>query len=146
MSWLPKKTVVVPIDFSGKSVEAISAALEMVEEASSIHAIHVVVPLGNMSPGMEWGAIDDQSREDAVQDHFSEFLTEHGFSGVTTVVRVGDPGMEISEYAREASSDLIVIPSHGFHGLKRFVLGSVAERVIRHAECAVLVLRRPDAD
>ncbi|MCH7687539.1 MAG: universal stress protein [Planctomycetes bacterium] len=89
--------------------------------------------------------IDDKSREEAALAHFSEFLEEHGFSAVNTVVRVGDPGLEISEYAKETRADLIVVPSHGFHGLKRMVLGSVAERVIRHAECAVLVLRRPDA-
>lgn len=145
MSWLPKKNVVVPIDFSGNSVDAIATALELVDEPAAVHAIHVVVPLGNMSPGMEWGSIDDKSREEAALSHFSEFLEKHGFSDVNTVVRVGDPGLEISEYATETNADLIVVPSHGFHGLKRMILGSVAERVIRHAECAVLVLRRPDA-
>ena len=145
MSWLPKKNVVVPIDFSGKSVDAIATALELVDEPAAVHAIHVVVPLGNMSPGMEWGSIDDKSREEAALSHFSEYLEEHGFSDVDTVVRVGDPGLEISEYAVETNADLIVVPSHGFHGLKRMILGSVAERVIRHAECAVRVLRRPDA-
>jgi len=39
-----------------------------------------------------------------------------------------------------------VIPSHGYHGVKRLFLGSVAERVLRHAPCRVLVLRRNDAD
>lgn len=37
---------------------------------------------------------------------------------------------------------LIVIPSHGYHGAKRLLLGSVAERVLRHAPCSVLVLRQ----
>ena len=44
------------------------------------------------------------------------------------------------------SADLIVISSHGYHGVKRILLGSVAETVIRHASCAVLVLRRSDAE
>ncbi len=145
MSWLPKNNVVVPIDFSGNSVDAIATALELVDGPAGVHAIHVVVPLGNMSPGMEWGSIDDKSREEAALSHFSEFLEKHGFSNVNTVVRVGDPGLEISEYATETNADLIVVPSHGFHGLKRMILGSVAERVIRHAECPVLVLRLPDA-
>jgi nucleotide-binding universal stress UspA family protein len=145
MAWLPQKTVVVPIDFSGTSVEAVGTALELVDSPSDVHVLHVVMPLDNMSSGMNWGAIDDRSREEAVEEHFGEFLKTHGFTGVTTVVRVGDPGLEIADYAKDASSKLIVIPSHGHHGVKRMLLGSVAERVIRHAECAVLVLRRDDA-
>ena len=62
------------------------------------------------------------------------------------VIWIGNPGLEITEYARESKSDLIVIPSHGHHGLRRILLGSVAERVLRHAECPTLVLRRQDAD
>lgn len=145
MAWLPKKTVVVPIDFSGKSVEAVTTALELVEDRSGVHAVHVVVPLGNISPGMKWGAIDDRSRREGAAAHFQQFLSEHGFEGITTEVRVGNPGLEIADYAAETAAELIVIPSHGFSGVKRLVLGSVAEKVIRHARCPVLVLRRPDA-
>ena len=57
----------------------------------------------------------------------------------------GNPGLEIAEFAEEIGAALIVIPSHGYHGVKRWILGSVAERVIRHAKCSVLVLRRSDA-
>jgi nucleotide-binding universal stress UspA family protein len=80
------------------------------------------------------------------QRHLAEFLARLGLSAAQGVVRLGDPGLDITEYADEIQSDLIVIPSHGYHGVKRFLLGSVAERVIRHAHCPVLVLRRPDAD
>lgn len=146
MAWLPKKTVVVPIDFSGKSVESVSTALDLVDEPAGVHVIHVVVPLDNMSPGMSWGAIDDQSRVEAVRAHFDEFLKEHDVSGVTPVIRVGDPGMEIAEYANTAGAELVVISSHGYHGIKRMLLGSVAERVVRHAECEVLITRRVDAE
>ena len=66
--------------------------------------------------------------------------------GVTFDVRVGQPGHEICEQARRTGADLIVISSHGYHGVKRFLLGSVAEAVIRHADVAVLVLRRADAE
>ena len=145
MAWLPKKSVVVPIDFSGNSVDAVSTALEMVEDPSSVHAVHVVMPLGNVSPGWDWGTVDDRSREQAVQEHFDEYLTKHGLSGVSTAVRTGDPGLEIADYAKDMGAELVVISSHGYHGVKRLMLGSVAERVIRYAECEVLVLRRADA-
>jgi nucleotide-binding universal stress UspA family protein len=141
MAWLPKKLIVVPVDFSGKSVEAMTTALELAEGPSNVHAIHIVLPLESMSPKVQWGKIDDSSREQAVREHFDEFLAEHGFSGVIATVRPGDPGTEIAEYASEVGAELIVISSHGYHGLKRFLLGSVAARVIRHATCPVLVLR-----
>ncbi len=146
MAWLPKKRVVVPIDFSGVSVDAISTALELVDEPSAVHVIHVVMPIGNIAIGVDWGTIDDASREQSVRDHFDEFLHEHGYSNVTTVIRNGDPGTKISDYANECDADLIVIPSHGYHGVKRMLLGSVTERVLRVAGVEILVLRRSDAE
>ncbi len=146
MSWLPKKTVVVPVDFSEASTDAVRTALEMVESPAGVHLLHVLFPLDSVSPGVVWGEVNDAKREQAVHAYFEKYLAEHGFGGVTTVVRFGDPGLEIADYADEISADLIVIPSHGYHGVKRLVLGSVTERVLRHARCPVLVLRRPDAD
>ena len=52
-----------------------------------------------------------------------------------TLIREGDPGLIIADYADEVHADLIVMPSHGYHGVKRLLLGSVAERVLRHANC-----------
>ncbi len=143
---LNKKCVVVPIDFSGGSVQSINAAMEYVTDPANVHVLHVVMPLDNMSPGVVWGTIDDASRVKAVEEHFDSFLQEHGIEGVTTVVRIGNPGTEIDEYARAKNADLIVIPSHGYHGVKRFLLGSVAERVLRYSPCPVLVLKRNDAE
>jgi nucleotide-binding universal stress UspA family protein len=93
-----------------------------------------------------WGDVTDANRESAVRKHAEKFLAEHGFADVTFDVRVGPPGHEICSYAKETDSDMIVVSSHGNHGLKRFLLGSVAEAVIRHAHVPVLVLRRTDAE
>jgi nucleotide-binding universal stress UspA family protein len=56
-------------------------------------------------------------------------------------VAFGDPGQRITAYAEEVGADVIVMPSHGRTGLKRLLLGSVAERVLRLAHCPVLVLK-----
>lgn len=56
---------------------------------------------------------------------------------------VGDPGTEIVDYAKRMGADLIVMSSHGRTGLKRILLGSVAERVARTAECPVMIVRQP---
>ena len=61
--------------------------------------------------------------------------------GVQVNVAFGDPGDEITKHAETVHADLIVMPSHGRTGLKRLLIGSVAERVVRLAQCPVLVLR-----
>ena len=69
-----------------------------------------------------------------------------GAPGARPAVLTGDAGIAVAEYATRVNADLIVVPSHGYHGLKRLLLGSTAERIIRHAHCSVLVLRRKDAE
>lgn len=146
MAWFPRNKVVVPIDFSDSSTAAVQTAAQLVANPADLHVLHVLVPLDYMHPGALTPAFDEGERKELAQRHLAEFLARLGLSAVQAVVRLGDPGLDITEYADEIQSDLIVIPSHGYHGVKRFLLGSVAERVIRHAHCPVLVLRRPDAD
>ena len=62
---------------------------------------------------------------------------------VATELRAGDARREILDSAAEWHPDLIVVGSHGRHGLDRFLLGSVSESVVRHAECSVDVVRAP---
>ena len=57
------------------------------------------------------------------------------------LLRFGRPYLEITEAAGEVGADLIVLTTHGYTGLKHVVLGSTAERVVRHAPCPVLVVR-----
>ncbi|MGQ0635278.1 MAG: universal stress protein [Planctomycetaceae bacterium] len=145
MPWLPRKTVVVPVDFSDSSADALATAKQLVANPADLHVIHVLLPLDYMSPGMVFDTLTEESRVAATQKHFAEFVKQHDVAGARMIVRHGDPGLGVTEYAREVGAELIVIPSHGYHGIRRFVLGSVAERVIRHADCPVLVLRRRDA-
>jgi len=143
---LKHPTVVVPIDFSDDTEAAIRSGLERVDTPAGLHVVHVLMPLDYASPGVMWGTVSDASREKAVRENLDKVLDQIGVSGVTVAVPVGDPGLKITDYARDVDADLIIVPSHGFHGVKRFLLGSTAERIIRHAHCSVLVLRRKDAD
>lgn len=144
MTWLPKKNVVVPVDFSSQSLTAIQTALELTPSPVNVHVLHVVVPLTNITVGEAWMAEDVESRLSAARDYLAKYLLEHSLTGVTSEVREGDPGLQIAEYAQDISADLVVIPSHGRHGVERLLLGSVAERVLRHVECPILMLRRKD--
>lgn len=140
------ENILVPVDFSEASTNAIGEAIELAGDAANVHLLHVLPPLESISPGVVWGDVTDANRETAVRKHAESFLADHGYGGVTFDVRIGQPGHEICEHAAATNSDLIVISSHGYHGMKRLLLGSVAEMVIRHAKVAVLVLRRADAE
>lgn len=68
-------------------------------------------------------------------------LKGNGFT-IETAVRSGDPRSEIVDEAGDWSADLIVLGSHGYTGIKRLLLGSVALSVVSHAPCSVEVVRR----
>jgi len=143
---LTSSTVVVPVDFSGESPNAIRTGLQLVGDATNLHLLHVLVPIDDLSPGVLLGEVTDETRTQHIRKHLAKLADENGASAAHQVVLLGTPGLEIADYASKHSADMIVIPSHGYHGVKRLVLGSVAERVIRHASCSVLVLRRSDAE
>jgi nucleotide-binding universal stress UspA family protein len=142
MSWLPKKTILVPVDFSPASVEAVRLARSMVSAAAGLHVLHVLHPMSSISPGVAWGEVTEETRRQHVLEELAKLVSDDSLSGCVLEVRIGSPGVEIAEYARSIGAELIVIPSHGYTGLKHLLLGSVAERVLHHATCPVLVLRR----
>lgn len=140
MSWLPRKRVVAPYDFSEESFDSVKLAAEMVDDLSHLHVIHVLPELTATEPGVIWASIDDASRMQHAQEALAERLAD--FKAANLNVGFGDPGQVITDLASEIEADLIVIPSHGRRGMKRILLGSVAERVVRLAHCPVLVLRK----
>ena len=141
-NWLPRKSVVVPIDFSDDSFAAAELALAMVEQGSNLHVIHVMPHLSPEEPGIIWDSIDNESRIQHAKQAMRERLSDAKFESIEAAAAFGDPGREIAQYAERTKADLIVLPSHGRTGLKRILLGSVAERVIALAHCPVLVLRK----
>ncbi len=143
MNWLPKKTVVVPVDFSTASADALKTALPLVAKPEDVHVIYVTAPPIAFNYAEGWALDDPATRMKAARQHLTKFLETANAAGVKTIIREGDPGLLIADYADEVQADLIVMPSHGYHGVKRLLLGSVAERVLRHANCPVLVLRQP---
>ena len=141
MAWLPKRKVVVPIDFSDQSLTAVPNALELVDDPANVLVVHVLQELSPMEPGEIWRAVDEETRIRHTMQALRERLAKDGQEAVSTDVVIGDPGREIAALAERAGADLIVLTSHGRTGLKRLLIGSVAERVIRLAHCPVLALR-----
>tara|TARA_R110002095_G_scaffold173522_8_gene150891 strand:+ start:7325 stop:7762 length:438 start_codon:yes stop_codon:yes gene_type:complete len=143
MGYFQGKNILVPVDFSESSLEAIKKAILIAEDPALVTVVHVMVPLDLVSPGVLFGGLTDEKRTDHVQKYAKEEFAKHQIEGVAFETLVGDPGIKIADFAKEKGTELIVIPSHGYSGLTRLALGSVAERVLRHAPCPTLVLRQP---
>ena len=133
------KKIVVPIDFSNFSKIALEEAMRHASNPSNIYVITI-----NRPPSPVF--LEPKSSDELVKptlDKLDEFLGDPKYAEINRDVRYkyGNPGEAINNYAIEISADLIVIGSHGRSGLTEITLGSVAERIVRHAPCPVIVLR-----
>ncbi|MCR9201237.1 MAG: universal stress protein [Planctomycetaceae bacterium] len=142
MSFLPRRKILVPVDFSDCSAPAVRVALELASAPSDVHVVHVIPELNPVSPVAVWGEGDVQQRlVDKAKEYLTTWLHSHEYAGVHADIAVGSEATKIVQLAETQEVDLIVIPSHGRTGLTRVVMGSVAEQVTRYATCPTLVLR-----
>ena len=139
------KEILVPIDFSDCSKQALQAAVPFARQfGAELELVHVVSPYYAFDPN---GLSDYPEFEPRLVESAKNCLDELARSvatpevAVKTHVRCGRPATEIVEAAREAGADLIIISTHGYSGLKHVLLGSTAENVVRHASCPVLTVR-----
>ncbi|HEV7223853.1 MAG TPA: universal stress protein [Pirellulales bacterium] len=63
MSWLPKRTVVVPVDFSEDSFKAVDTALELVASAAALHVVYVLPVFDPAEPDVVWSTVNDETRQ-----------------------------------------------------------------------------------
>ena len=143
---LKHETLVVPVDFSADCADAIRAGLERVDDPADLHVVHVIPQLDYASHSVLREFASGTDREADARRRLDELLRQAGAVGAHAEVLTGDPGLATADYAKRVNAELIVVTSHGHHGVRRLLLGSVAERIIRHAHCSVLVLRRHDAN
>ena len=142
MAYFPKRSVLVPIDFSADSLAAIDVGLQLIDQPQHLHVIHVLIDIAPLEAGEVWGVVDPQSRTEQAEISLRQKLAAPHYAGIQTAVLLGEPAHGIANYAQEKNIELIVIPSHGRTGITRLLIGSVAERTIRLAHCPVLVLRK----
>ena len=141
MGWFPLEKVLVPVDFSDSSLKAVDTALQLVEEPARLYMIHVLPPLAANDPAVLWDAVSEETAIRRTEERMRELFGGPRYAGHRETVAFGAPAAEIAGYAETVGADLIVLPSHGRTGMKRLLIGSVAERVVRFAHCPVLVLR-----
>ncbi|HTD67470.1 MAG TPA: universal stress protein [Candidatus Limnocylindria bacterium] len=141
------KRILVPVDFSVTSRKALQYAVSFAKQFSAeIILLHVVQPPVYFE-GVVIAAYDDTTIREASAKRLSEWRNETA-SGATVKanVRTGAPYHEIVLTAEETNTDLIIVGTHGRGGLARMLIGSTAERVVRHAPCPVLVVREREHD
>jgi len=145
------KRVLVPVDFSEPSRKAIRYAYEFAGQfGARLTLLHVVEPLSYppdfamvplLPPDVEGRRILELTK------HLEE-LARSVAGGVETeaVVITGRPWQGVVDHAKSSETDLIVVSTHGYTGLKHVLLGSVTEKIVRHAPCPVLVVRDEEHD
>ena len=143
---LSVKPIVIPVEFSGETAAVVRRAQQMTSDPTHFHLLHVMVPIDDLSPGVLLGDCTQESRTGHVRKRLGSLAVECIVSYTRQVVLLGSLGLAIADCACNQNADVIVIPTCSYHGIKRLVLGSVGESVIRNAKCGVLVLRCSDAE
>jgi nucleotide-binding universal stress UspA family protein len=143
---LPIKTILVPVDFSDCSRRGLEYAIEVANEFGAriilLHATYlgyIYSSEGNALydiPGLQAAARRNARRHMQKLVRASNF----GHAKFETVFTIGSPVLDICAFAKDHDVDLIITSTHGLTGLQHVLIGSVAEQVVRHAPCSVLVV------
>jgi nucleotide-binding universal stress UspA family protein len=136
------KKILFPTDFSSTSEACLEHATTMARDTgATLLILHVEEPPAAYAGGeMYYGMLETDDREvrqmlEGVKPSDPSVPYEH------LLVR-GDPAHEIVSVADREHADLIVLGTHGRSGLRRLLMGSVAESVVRHANCPVLTFKQ----
>jgi len=142
-------SIVVGTDGSESAQEAVRQAVELAARLGAtlrIVSAYEPVPAGRLReegtqvpPDLQW-MINPREDVDATLRGAAEAAREGGVES-ETYARQGDPADAILDVAEEQGADLIVVGNKGMTGARRFLLGSVPNRVSHHAPCSVLIIR-----
>jgi nucleotide-binding universal stress UspA family protein len=140
--------VLCPFDFSASSRRALQVALGVAERFDARLDVLHVFKTPFHAPSRRSAAVDrevsDRHRRLA-QSALDEALASPEYARADSHVAEGQPHEAIERFARASGTDIIVMGTRGNTGLKRLLLGSVAERVVRTAEVPVLTVPRQEA-
>ena len=140
------RRILIPLDFSHHAETILEWGTHLAEEHECpvilLHAYHLPVEFqqleGAYLPPDFWSTVKSEAQQTLAR--YAEQL-RGGKLEVEAVVREGYPASVIVEEAEERGADLIVIGTRGLSGFKHLLLGSIAERVVQKAPCAVLTVK-----
>lgn len=133
------RSAVVGVDFSPMSVHAAQATLDLLGGGGLVRLVHVLPRARTIVDGV----IPREEQERYLRHQFTQLigrLTIPAGVAIRDVTLEGDPATVLLGYAREAGADLVAAGSHGYGFVARLVIGSVTARLLRRAQCAVLVV------
>ncbi len=143
------KSIVVGTDGSDTATQAVRQAIELARDVGAkveFVSAYEPVPKQRLSAerrdapeDVQW-AINPREDVDATLEAAAELAREAGVT-VTTYARQGDPADAVLDVAEEIEADLIIVGNKGMTGAKRFLLGSVPNKVSHHAPCSVMIIR-----
>jgi len=141
------RRIVVGIDASELGTNALSYALDMavLQPHTEVHAVRVIEPMVDPLVGAIPSTRDELDiLKDLLHAAIQREITKRGELKVAAVVAhvaLGAPARVIADLAAQLDADLVVVGTHGRRGLRRALLGSVAEEVVRVSGCPVIVVR-----
>ena len=143
-------SIVVGTDGSETARKAVQQATDLAKQVgASVSLVSAFEPVANqrlrqeareVPKDLEW-MVNPREDVDATLADAAKAAREAGVSEVRTYARQGDPADAILDVAEEQHADLIVVGNKGMTGAKRFLLGSVSNKVSHHAPCSVLIIR-----
>ena len=140
--------ILVAVDNTDEAENVVMSAMLVAEEYAEVHLMTVVEPLSNIYGSMIWSPVvsDTHSLEESLVQQSKTQMTEmgvkHGLSPDNIHVLLGAPASNIRGLAEKLGADLIVVGTHGRHGVG-LILGSTANSVLHGVNTDVLVVRLP---
>jgi nucleotide-binding universal stress UspA family protein len=142
------KVIVVGTDGSGRAGLAVREAVGLAKAAgATLHVVHVVRTAPTTAIGAEYADVSvlataNAELRDQGNQICAQVVSDAEREGVSTQVHnvEGDPGDVLIKVAEGVDADLIVIGNRGMTGMKRFVLGSVPNKVSHHCPCSLLIV------
>lgn len=143
------QNILVAVDFSEAAIPVIDKAVTLAQgDAQKLTIIHVVEFLTPIETAYEptlaatW-SIDETELVERARNNLMQLCKDHDLNDARQIVVVGIPKVEITDYATGHDCDLIVIGSHGRHGIE-LLLGSTANGVLHRMSCDVLAVKISD--
>ncbi len=152
MASLELQRILVATDFSEQAEVAVRYGVELARAFSAelilCHVVEGADILSQLPPGGEGYFPPNlpEVEKQLAEENCRRALQEVGFSNGRIIVGEGKPFLEIVRIARQEAVDLIVVGTHGHGPVAHLLLGSVAERVVRKADCPVLTVRKDEHD
>jgi universal stress protein A len=133
--------ILFPVDFSQGYQQALKLAVSLARDRQSeLLLLHIEEPPMAYGGGEFYYGLAEPNREH-LQRMLDQIVVDDPSIPVRRYVAAGSPGSGIVQFAADEGVDYIVMPMHGRTGLRRLLMGSVAEEVVRKAQCPVLTVK-----